>query len=357
MKIFIDIGHPAHIHYFKHLIKILGDKRHTFFVSARDRGMVKELLDHYKIEYYNRGKGKTGIIGKLWYMLVADLRLLLKSIKFKPDLFLSFGSPYNAQVASMLRKPAITMDDTEHAKFGHAMYKPFTSVFLNPVNFNKSFGAKQIFFRSYIELSYLHPNYFVPDSGILRELGLKNDEKFCILRFVSWEANHDIGHTGLSNADKVRLVMLLKKKYRVFVSSEGEYPAEIAEYAFRLPPHKMHDALAFADLFIGEGATMASECAMLGTPAIYINSIVCETLNEQEKKYGLVHNFHSTVGFFEKVEELISVSNLKEEQVAKRNKMLAEKIDVTAFMVWFIENYPESARIMKENPAYQNRFK
>jgi hypothetical protein len=37
--------------------------------------------------------------------------------------------------------------------------------------------------------------------------------------------------------------------------------------------------------------------------------------------------------------------------------MLSDKIDVTAFMVWFVENYPESAKIMKENPDYQWRFR
>jgi hypothetical protein len=37
--------------------------------------------------------------------------------------------------------------------------------------------------------------------------------------------------------------------------------------------------------------------------------------------------------------------------------MIKDKIDVTAFMVWFIENYPESKRIMKENPDYQYKFK
>jgi len=37
--------------------------------------------------------------------------------------------------------------------------------------------------------------------------------------------------------------------------------------------------------------------------------------------------------------------------------MLADKIDVTAFFVWFIENYPDSAKIMKENPDYQYKFK
>lgn len=37
--------------------------------------------------------------------------------------------------------------------------------------------------------------------------------------------------------------------------------------------------------------------------------------------------------------------------------MFPPKIDVTAFMVWFVENYPQSAKIMKENPNFQNRFK
>ncbi len=41
----------------------------------------------------------------------------------------------------------------------------------------------------------------------------------------------------------------------------------------------------------------------------------------------------------------------------RRQKMLLEKIDVTAFLVWFVENYPESAKIMKENPDYQWRFR
>jgi hypothetical protein len=37
--------------------------------------------------------------------------------------------------------------------------------------------------------------------------------------------------------------------------------------------------------------------------------------------------------------------------------MLDDKIDVTAFMVWFIQDYPGSVTIMRENPEYQERFK
>jgi hypothetical protein len=51
------------------------------------------------------------------------------------------------------------------------------------------------------------------------------------------------------------------------------------------------------------------------------------------------------------------MENLREEFQARRQKMLADKIDVAAFFTWFIENYPESAKIMKETPDYQYKFK
>jgi len=37
--------------------------------------------------------------------------------------------------------------------------------------------------------------------------------------------------------------------------------------------------------------------------------------------------------------------------------MLSEKIDPTAFLIWFMENYPGSVKIVKNNPEFQSRFK
>ncbi|MHC1703474.1 MAG: hypothetical protein AB9846_06155 [Tenuifilaceae bacterium] len=51
------------------------------------------------------------------------------------------------------------------------------------------------------------------------------------------------------------------------------------------------------------------------------------------------------------------MQNAKEIFQDNRRKMLEDKIDVTAFLVWFIEHYPDSAKIMKEDPDYQNSFK
>jgi len=36
--------------------------------------------------------------------------------------------------------------------------------------------------------------------------------------------------------------------------------------------------------------------------------------------------------------------------------MLSEKIDVTAFVMWFIENYPKSIIDFKEIPNIQDKF-
>lgn len=48
-------------------------------------------------------------------------------------------------------------------------------------------------------------------------------------------------------------------------------PAELESFKRKIPPEKMYDALAFSALLYGESATMASECAVLGTPAIYLD--------------------------------------------------------------------------------------
>ena len=359
MKIFIDIGHPAHVHYFRNFIKIMESKGHTFFVSARNRSIIFYLLEAYKIPYFDRGKGKDGIIGKLFYMLIADTMLLFKALKFKPDIFLSFASPYAAQTAWLLRTPHIVLDDTEHARFGHFFYKPFSKVFLNPASFRKDFGKGQIRFNSYAELFYLHPDHITNAPDIFNRLCLTGQEKFALLRFVSWKASHDMGHSGLDLSTKKKLVArLVENGYKVFISSETENRDPFFDkYMIKISPELIHDVMSHATLLVTEGATMASECAMLGTPAIYVNSLDAGTLREQEDKYQLIHGFRSSEGVLEKVSELINSPDLKETYQHRRNKMLSEKIDLTAFLVWFVESYPVSVEIMKEHPEYQNQFK
>jgi len=59
----------------------------------------------------------------------------------------------------------------------------------------------------------------------------------------------------------------------------------------------------------------------------------------------------------EKALNILKNKTMKKEWNLNWEKLLYDKIDVTAFMVWFIENYPKSEKIMKENPDYQDKFK
>jgi len=54
MKILIDIGHPAHIHYFRNFIKIMEQKEHSFLIIAKNLNISYKLLRHYNIPFINK---------------------------------------------------------------------------------------------------------------------------------------------------------------------------------------------------------------------------------------------------------------------------------------------------------------
>ena len=357
MKIIIDFGHPAHVHYFKNFVKIMKENGHKFSFIARDKEIAHQLLNHYQIPYKSRGKGAKSLLGKLLYIFYADYIIFRKALTFKPDLFLSFASTYAAHASWLVKKPHIALDDTEHAKFELMMYPPFSDVILNPSCFSKRFSEKQIFFNSYMELCYMHPNYFKPDPEIVKGYGVNPDEKYFVLRFVSWKASHDIGQAGLDLEYKKKIIEKLSPQGKILISSEGTLPQQFEKYRISINPVDLHHFLYFADLYIGEGSTTASECAVIGTPAIYINSLTVGYCKEQDEVYNACYHFKKPHGVLKKIDELLISDTLKIDHRKKAQQIINDKIDPTAFLVWFVENYPQSKKIMKENPSYQYKFR
>ena len=347
MKILIDISHPAEFHFFRNFIQILCDKGHDFFITARDKDCNIELLNTHKFNYVIRGKGSNTLVGKFFYLLKAVNQLFLIAKKYKPDLFISFCSPYAAIVSSLHGKPHIAFSDTEHSRIMRWAYMPYTKNILTPQCYTDDLGAKQIRFEGYKEIAYLHENYFKPNADVINLLGVQKNEKYVIVRFISWKALHDMGHKGLSLYDKIQIVKNLSKYARVFISSEEELPDEIKRYKINIPAMMMHDALAFAALFVGEGATMAAESAVLGVPAVF-NYLRFGYVKELEEKYHLIFHLNKLDDIISKTTELLTTPNLKELWQGKKNHMLETKIDVTSFMVWFVENYPHSVKKVKE---------
>ena len=241
-------------------------------------------------------------------------------------------------------------------KFGH----PFADTILSPVGTPRK-SKKTIYVNAYHELSYLHPNRFKPDLSVLEDAGVKEGEPYFILRFNAFKAHHDVGVVGLTIENKRRLVKYLCSKGKVFITTERDIDDEFQPYQLKVSPEKAHSLMYYATMFVGDSQTMTSEAAVLGTTAIRCNTFVgrIHYLEEEEHKYGLTYGFRpeQSEEMFKKIEELLSMPNLKEEWQTRRHRMLSEKIDYSQFLTWFIEHYPESQRTMKDNPDYQYTFK
>jgi Uncharacterized protein conserved in archaea len=361
MNILIDIAHPAHVHLLRNAYFNMLADGHRVWVTVKDLPVAMRLMDIYGIPYITLGKKKDALWKKGVDQLLYDWKILRLVKKHK--IGVGVGSSITiAHVSKLSKMKSIILDDDDDAveplfaKYAH----PFCDAILSP-DCVKRKARQTIGYSGYHELAYLHPKRFTPDSEVLREIGLSPEDTYFVMRFNAFKAHHDVGVQGLSLESKRKMIEMLEKRGRVFITTERNIDEEFKKYQLTVSPEKAHSLMAFATMFIGDSQTMSSEAAVLGVPSIRCNSFVgrLSVLEEEEHRYGLAFGFlpDETDKMFAKIEELLSSPNLKEEWAKKRKVLLADKIDVTAFLTWFIENYPESRRIMKENPDYQLRFK
>ena len=361
MNILFDINHPAHVHLLRNAYFLLTQNGHQVMVVVKEIPSAMKLLDLYGIPFLNIGKKDDTLMKKGLDQLVYDRRLL-KLVR-EHGIEMGVGSSINiAHVSKLCKMKSIILDDDDDeveplfTKFGH----PFADTILSPVDTPRK-SKKTIYVNAYHELAYLHPNRFTPDPSVLDDAGVKEGEPYFILRFNAFKAHHDVGVVGLTIENKRRLVDYLKTKGKVFITTERNIDDEFKPYQLTVSPEKAHSLMYYATMLVGDSQTMTSEAAVLGTPAIRCNTFVGKIhyLEEEEHKYGLTYGFRpeQSEAMFAKIDELLSMPNLKEEWQARRQKMLSEKIDYAQFLTWFIEKYPESQKIMRDNPDYQFRFK
>ena len=101
---------------------------------------------------------------------------------------------------------------------------------------------------------------------------------------------------------------------------------------------------------------MAAEAVTLGVPAVLINSLQVGYCIEAEKA-GMLFSFPCfNSAAVNKIDELLNTPNIRQAFKARHAAYLAGKIDVTAFMVWLIEAYPESLAILRNDPDYAGKF-
>ncbi len=310
---------------------------HEVFVVAREKEFTCFLLDRFNIAYQRVSFHQKRLVRKVLDYFVRWLRTYQMCRRMQPDVALGVGDFYLPQVGRVVGFSSIVITDTEPVAHDAFLTFPFATRILTPACYGRALGKKQIRYNSYNALAYLHPDCFTPDRGIFGLLGIEEDEKFVLVRFVSRSAVHDIGSKGLALAMKRQVVAEFSKYARVFISSEQALPEDLRGYQLPFSPEKIHDAIYYADLLYGDSATMASEAACVGTPAIYVDDKGRGYTREQEDKYGLVFHFTTRPGeperAIEKGVEILGRPEDRAEWRRKAERMVGEKGDLTAFLV------------------------
>lgn len=336
-------------------------KGHHILVTARDKDVVTQLLMAYNIAYIPIGKKGTGKLSLIKEWILRDIKIAHIVNKFNPDILLGAMNPATAHAARIHGKISVTFTDSEPeiAKYpiADAITLPFTDVILTLSSVRHDYGKKEVRVNSYKELASLHPARFKPDPGVLQIAGLSPEDDYALIRFVAWDAYHDVGQGGLTLDEKYALIKELEQSCQVFISSESPLPVEFEKYRLPIPPEMIHDFLHYAKIFVSDSQTMTTEAALLGTPAVRCNSFVGKNdmgnFVELENRYSLIYNCQDGASVLSRVSELLRLPDLKAEWVRRREPLLQEKIDLTTFMVWLIESYPKSFVEMKEHPEVQ----
>lgn len=367
MNVLIQLSHPAHFHLYKNVAKNLVADGHKVFILIKTKDILEDLLKQSALPYYNilQEAHRKNKLGVLWDMIVRDVRMLRFVKKNNIDL-LTGSTPEVAQVGWLTRKYRINTgeDDMRVVPLFQKMAGPFIQTMLSPeVCDNWKLEPKSVKYASYHELAYLHPNHFNADRNVVEKY-YSSETPYFIIRFSSLNAHHDKGIKGINTEIAQHLIDILKPHGRIYITSERELEPQFEQYRIPIKTLDMHHVMAFSTLYIGDSQTMAAEAAVLGVPFVRFNDFVGRIgyLNELENVYHLGFGIKASEdGAAEKmynvIEEILALPNLKEEWENRRQKMLSEKIDYAQFLTWFIENYPESRRIMKENSDYQFRFK
>jgi hypothetical protein len=352
MKVLFYLGHPAHFHLFKEVIKKLKNKGHEITLVLKTKDVLEDLVKNEGWNYYNLSpKERRGDkVSILFNLLKREFNLLKIVLKNKQDIMVGTSADIT-HIGKLMSIPSIVVneDDADVVPFFAKMAYPWASCILAPSCCNVGkWKYKTVNYEGYHELAYLHPNYFTPDKRKVEGLFDSVHQKIFLIRFSSLAAHHDIGKTGITDEIAEKIIDLLLPYGKVYITSERKLKPLFEKFKLPNHPSDIHHVLSFAEVYIGDSQTMAAEAAVLGTPSIRFNDFVGELsyLDELEKKYELTYGIRTSEHekLFNIIRGLVVQSDLKKIWQSRRDKMLSEKIDVGEFITCFIEKFPQSIK-------------
>lgn len=347
-KILIYISHPAQFHFYKNVIPVLKQNGNEVLILIKTKDVLEDLVRNEGFVYQNiqLSERKKKHLSIFFALCLRSLKILFISFKFKPDLLV--GTDASVSIAGrILFKPSLTILEDDYdviRNLANIAYPLTTAIVVPRVCDVGKWNSKKIPFDGYMKLAYLSPNYFEPDLNILQKY--KIEGRYALIRISDLKAHHDFGISGLNEELIVNIVNMIEDSgIKVLFSTESkrEHPL-ISERIIKIKPCDLHHILNFAGFLVSDSQSMSVEAAILGVPSIRINDLVgrISVLEELENKYELTYGFKSSdeSSIYNQLEQFLS-ADFKSVFQARRQKMLAEKVDVTAFIVRLLQSFPK----------------
>jgi len=358
MRFLFQLNHPAHYHLFKHAMAGLRARGHRVIVAVRDKDVLLDLVEGEEVVNVAPKYRKSGLASVGRDLLERDRRVYALARDFRPDVMVGTAVEIT-HAGRLLGIPSVFLgeDDARVVLLGSLACYPFATHLLAPdACDNWVWNRKTIHYRGFQKLAYLHPRYFRPDPARVTMLG----ESYALIRISALAAYHDQGRSGITRDVLRGLVDRLAAHGRVYISSEKPLEPEFANLRLPTNVHDIHHVLYHARMYIGDSQSMAMEAAMLGVPNIRVSDFVGKigVLNEVEQRWQLSMGFRPDAvdRVTKQMEAFLADPGTRAEWRARREAMVADKISVTDFLIWFLEEYPSSVALLGRDRDMQLRF-
>jgi predicted glycosyltransferase len=298
----------------------------------RDKDHLVQLADNFNLRYRKLCTAGYGLARNAWELFCATLAAVRFTRQENIDCWFTKYAAGNI-AAWCCRRTSLSFNDDDLDVVPLIAYSsyPFATTLLAPRQTRMGrFASKTVRHDGYHELFYLHPNRFTPDPTIYRELGIDLGAPYAIVRLSALRAHHDLGIRGLDAATLVQVILKLQTRMQVFITSEKPIVDALAKHRLSLPAHRIHHALAFAELFVGDSQTMTAEAAVLGVPAFQVSDFAgrLSYINDLQR-YGLVSTFRpgETQRMLVHLDEICDLHDRRLVFQLRRARMLEEKTD------------------------------
>ena len=337
--------HPSKYHLFRETINYLKLKGHIVDLVIISKDVLEPLVKNEGWEYTNifpngRRSKSTGKFSILFSTTVNFIKTLWRlhriTAKKNYDIYVTDDCLTITGYYRKIRSYIFCDDDISVIKETSLLFKAATHIISPECTDFGVFNSKRIGFKGYKASSYLHPDSFISEKDLLKKYDLSN-KKFFIIRLVSLTASHDVGKKGISDEDIAKIIELLNKKGEVVIISERKLPPPVEKYRKKIRSEDVLHIISYAEMFISDSQTMSMEAGFLGVPFIRYNDFIGKIsyMEEIENKYKLGYGILTKEKelFFQRIDEILNISNVKEIWMKRRQKLFDETINLNFFLI------------------------